>query len=220
MDLILTGIGLLLMWPVWRFILKRSLLDTHRDRLFDLRDELRDKFQAERWDMAAPLYKQLRDLINGYLRHTEGFQYSEFMYIEISIQRNPELQAALKERFKQSFSAVPEEQMRYAMKLRAEARRVMMSHMIFSSFPLAFFTLGLFPFVALYLAICGIAKSISSTGASVFRSAVELHGLLSAFRKLVIAKIARMIIVEDHIEEFASRRALVLGRRQSDQLHA
>lgn len=207
MDLILAGIGLLLMLPVWRYIVKRSLLDAHRDRLFDLRDDLRDHFYEQKWDMGGALYKQLRDLINGYLRYTENFQYSEFNYIEVEIKRNPELQAAMKAKFEKIFSDITEEQMQFVMKLRTEARRVMMSYMILSSFPLALLTLILFPIVGMYVLVGALVEAIFSTGSTFFRSAREVHGLVSIFIKIVIGKIANRLLVEELVEEYSYRQA-------------
>ncbi|MRW89821.1 hypothetical protein GJ699_07485 [Duganella sp. FT80W] len=217
MDLVLSGIGLLLILPVWRYIVKRSLLDTHRDKLFDLRDELRDKFHASGWDMGGPVYKQLRDLLNGYLRYTESFQFIEFIVIETGIQRNPELQAEMKARFEKVFAGMDEEQRHFAIGLRKEARRVMMSHMILSSFPLALITAVLFPFVALYMVLRASMESISSTGLSFSRSARELRELVAAFAKLVVARIAKAFLVEDLVEEYSYRQAHLASNNSSRQ---
>lgn len=207
MDLVISGIGLLLVLPVWRYILKRSLLDMHRDKLFDLRDNLRDTFHEQKWDMSSPLYKQLRDLLNGYLRYTDHFQYSEFVFIESGIRKNPELQTTMKAKFEANFSGISAKQMQYVMRIRAEARRVMMRHMILSSFPLAMLTLILFPVVGIYTLVCAVAKGVASTGLSFFHSAVELHGFFSLFVKLVIEKIARWFLVEDLVEEYSYRQS-------------
>lgn len=207
MDLFMTGIGLLFVLPVWRYIVKRTLLDTHRDRLFDLRDNLRDTFHTNGWDMGSPLYKHLRDLINGYLRYTERFQYAEFRYIENGIKKDSKLQTEMKSRFEKHFSGITSEQMRYVMKLRAESRRVMMSHMVFSSFPLAMLTILLFPFVGIYTLTCEFINAINTRGSPILRSAVEMHGLLSAFIKRVIAKIAKLVLVEELVEEYSYREA-------------
>lgn len=207
MDLILSGIALLLLLPVWRNIVKRSLLDTHRDKLFDLRDELRGKFHSAQWDMNSQVYRQLRDILNGYLRYTESFQFSEFSFIESRIRQNPDLQATMKAKFEEAFIDLEEDQRRFAIKLRSEARRVMMSHMILSSFPLVVMTLALFPIVAAYVAGLAIIRRISSTGSLFTQSAREFTELISAFGKVVIARIARAVLVEDLVEEYSYRQA-------------
>lgn len=208
MDLVITGFGLLMIMPVWRYILKRSLLDTHRDKLFDLRDDLRDTFAANAWDMSGPTYKQLRDLLNGYLRYTEKFVYSEFAYIENSIKNNPELQETMKRRFEENFNNTPEDQHEYIMNLRNEARRIMMSHMIFSSFPLALWTLMLFPIVGIYIAVRGISEGLTARRLSFFHTVIELNAWLSMFVKIVIAKIAKLVLIEDVVEEYSYRQSL------------
>ena len=68
MELIFFGINILLVMAVWHFMLRPSILDHSRDRLFDLRDELRFSFLENNWDIGSASYKRLRDLVNRHLR--------------------------------------------------------------------------------------------------------------------------------------------------------
>jgi hypothetical protein len=192
MDLIITGVGLLLLFPMWRH-LKITLLETHKQKLIELRDDLRNTYFENGWDLNSSAYRQLRDLLNGYSRYAESFTYSEFNYIENAIRKNPQLQAAMKARFEAHFSDVPSEQIAYVRKLRTEARRVMMSHMIFSSFPLAALTLVLFPIVGVFVVTCNFARGLKLNE-------------FSFFIKTTISRIAQVVFAEDLVEEYSLRQ--------------
>jgi hypothetical protein len=67
-HLCLSLLGLIWLWSQWQ----KVSLDECRDNLFDLRQEVRTYFLQRGLPLDHPLYSNLRDLINGYIRFTES----------------------------------------------------------------------------------------------------------------------------------------------------
>lgn len=71
-ELLLLGLGLMLLLLTWDHVIKPTYLDEARDELFDIRDrKVRPFFQQEKLGLHDPAYKELREHINGLLRYTE-----------------------------------------------------------------------------------------------------------------------------------------------------
>jgi len=71
-ELLLLGLGLMLLLLTWDHVIKPTYLDEARDELFDIRDKkVRAFFQEEKLGLHDPAYKELREHINGFLRYTE-----------------------------------------------------------------------------------------------------------------------------------------------------
>jgi hypothetical protein len=203
MELFMMGIGGMLLMLTWRFMLKKSVLDDHRDKLFDLRDSLRSTFVSQGWELESPIYRRLRDLINSYLRFTEHYSFAEFSVLEAGVKRSDELQAALKGKFDKQFSVSTPEQQEFVKKFRRQALSVMMSYMIVSSGPLVIATFLLIPVVACIAFIKLICSVVRAGGSSVLGKAVEIQGLLVALINLTIAYVASWLLVEDIVEEYS-----------------
>jgi len=75
MELTLLGVGLLLLIFSWTKQIRTAILDNTRDDLFDLREEVRERFLQTPAGLHHPLYNELRGLINGHIRYTEGFTF-------------------------------------------------------------------------------------------------------------------------------------------------
>ncbi|MTW11403.1 hypothetical protein GM658_12430 [Pseudoduganella eburnea] len=207
MELIIAGIGILLINLMWRKMLKRSLLDTHRDKLFDLRDNLRATFRKNDWDMNSPIYRHVRDLLNGYLRYTERFSYSEFNYIETAVKHNKDLQRAMKERFERNFVCDSVDQSKYIAALRHEARQIMMSYMLTSSGWMVLLIVFFLPIVVVVMLLGGFIRALKASGLSVFTKMVELREVCTSFVRLTLAFIAAAVLTEDLVEEYSYRQA-------------
>lgn len=78
---IFLGAGILICIAAWRWMYCPSLLDQTRDRLFDLREEVREYFLNAGYGLNHPHYKVLRDLLNGHLRHTDRFSLAAFVWM-------------------------------------------------------------------------------------------------------------------------------------------
>lgn len=207
MDLILSGVSILVLLAVWHFMLRKSILDDHRDRLFDLRDELRHVFIANGWAMDTPLYKRLRDQINGYLRFTERYSFAQFVFLEKKVAGNPDLRAYLKTKAQSQFPCVGDEQHEYVEKFRRDAVNVMMSYMILSSGPLLILSIILLPIVAVQSVFAIISGGVAAGGRVLLKKATETRHTFMALVRVTVATLASKILYEDFVEEYSYRQA-------------
>jgi hypothetical protein len=205
MDMFLVGLYGLMLLAMWKYMFKRTILDDHRDRLFDLRDHLRAKFVQEGWSMNDPIYRRLRDLINGYLRFTESYSFHEFLVLERGVRHNPELQSHLKARMTADFETTTTGQAEFVAKFRHDAVGIMMSYMTVSSGPLFTVMLFLLPVIAVARLATVCVKGVMVGGASVFGHAVELQELALMLIKYAIAVVANWLHFEEFVEEYSYR---------------
>jgi hypothetical protein len=203
MQLLMCGLGGILILLTWRFMLKKSVLDDHRDKLFDLRDSLRATFVTKGWGLESPIYGRLRNLINSYLRFTDHYSFWEFTALESGVKHSEELQVALKERVDKKFATSIPEQQEFVKQFRREAVSVMMSYMIVSSGPLVIATFLLIPVVACFAIIKTICSIVRAGGSSVLGKAVEIQELLVVLINLTIAVVASWLLIEDFVEEYS-----------------
>lgn len=96
MELALFGFGVLAMLMGWRYAWRPTALDCARDRLFDLRESVRAEFVEREWGLDHPMYKTLRDLINGHLRYTERVHFFGLVAFHVKLASHPDLRASLK----------------------------------------------------------------------------------------------------------------------------
>jgi hypothetical protein len=206
MELIAVGISGLLLLAIWGFALKRAILDVHRDQLFDLRDELRRVFATNGWGMDSQLYRNLRDLINGYLRFTERYSLAKYSWIANRVKTDPELQSVMHERMASKFVSTDATQQAYVANLRRRALTVMTNYMILSSGPLLFATVVLFPF-ALAVAIAKqLFRLVRRGGTSFFNKAIEVHELATVAVDLAAAVLAKRLLRKDFVEEYSFKQ--------------
>jgi hypothetical protein len=207
MELIFIGVNGLLLMLAWRLMLKKSVLDSHRDRLFDLRDQLRESFIQKGWSLDLPIYRRLRDLINGYLRFTESYSFGEIVYLETEVKRNDKIRIALAEKFAEKFKADTAEQQAFVTEFRRKAVGVMMNYMIVSSGPLLLLFVLMLPVVALMSVAKLITSLVKVGGLSIFGKAVEVQELIGALMRLTVALIAEKLLFKDFVEEYSYRQA-------------
>jgi hypothetical protein len=207
METILFGLNGLLLLSLWRYMLKKSVLDDHRDKLFDLRDELRATFASNGWDMSAPIYKRLRDLINGYLRFTETYSFAEFFLIERGVRRNARVNAELAQRIARDFKANDVQQQEFIRDFRRRAVTVMMSYMIMGSGPLFMATVLAFPVAAIVMLFLFLCSLVHAGGRTVVAKTDEFGGVVLALLRFTVAKVAKAFIIEEFVEEYAYRPA-------------
>lgn len=203
METILFGLNGLLLLALWRFMLKKSVLDDHRDKLFDLRDELRATFANNGWDMSAPIYKRLRDLINGYLRFTETYSFAEFFLIERGVRRNERINAELAQRMARDFNAGDPRQQEFILDFRRRAVSVMMSYMIMGSGPLFMATVLAVPVAAVVMLCLCLGSLVRAGGRTVVAKTDAFSGVLISLVRFTVAKIAKLFIIEEFVEEYA-----------------
>jgi len=127
------GINIILLFYVWKFILRPSILDYFRDRLFDLREEVRDFYILKNIPLSDNTYKSLRDLLNNHLRFTEKLSLSNVFYFSAKIDKNIELKNFIKHEIENKFKTDDERLSIFIKKARLTSSRILIYYMIFSS---------------------------------------------------------------------------------------
>lgn len=135
MELVLFGLGLFLLFVTWRWMLKPSLLDATRDKLFDLRESMRAYFIDTKEGLEHPAYKDLRMLLNGHLRYTEDLSFVGFMLTIFGAINHREDFAAVRDKLDKKFNSHTdsEETRRYIKKVRLTASAIMFEYMVKTS---------------------------------------------------------------------------------------
>ncbi|MDR3382330.1 hypothetical protein [Cupriavidus basilensis] len=207
MTQMLLGINLLLIIVMWVFIVRPSLLDHHRDQLFDLRDEVRTRFVSEGWDLDTPLYQHLRDLLNGHLRLTEEHSFSQFVVMQASLRDKAEAQEWLKQRVEKHLRGSNPAQQAFVMDIRHRSVQILLSYIVSSSGPLMIATTIVFP---IFLAM-GLMKLCQKVGVAGINS---VSGTISGVKRTLSrtfsassTSVGNAIFKEDFIERCSYTRA-------------
>lgn len=133
-ELLLSGVGILAIMATWKFVWLPTVLDTTRDALFDLRDrKLRRYFLAKGVGLDHPVYAKLRHLLNGHLRYTKSLSLSQFVYIQMQIDKDKEAAAARFAEFDRKFKVDDPELQKFVDRIRLESSVAMLSYMVSSS---------------------------------------------------------------------------------------
>lgn len=162
MQLFLLGLGTLSLIAVWHFMIRKTILDHYRDKLFDLRDELRATFVQNGWDLENPVYAKLRLLTNGYLRSTEIYNFIPFQHLESQVQKQPHLMAGMRKELKGEFEVKDQELQNFVTEYRKRALGIMLEYMISSSSLANLLCCVLVPVVMLVAAIYYLGRSAVS----------------------------------------------------------
>lgn len=164
MELVMLGISVMLVIVVWHYMLMRTVVDATRDKLFDLRDEIRQTFKEREWDMNSDTYRSLRDLMNGYLRFTEEYSFWRFVYLELSVIADKRLVQAIDEHAKKRFMAVAPEQLDFVRLMRSMAVNVVLEYSVYSSGLLLAMSLVVAPYVLVKKVISVFNQGVGSIG--------------------------------------------------------
>ena len=145
MDLLLTGIALLGVLLTWRYIWRPTMVADTRDRLFDVRDDLRATFAAvDKLD--HPDYLAARSLLNAEIRYIER---SSLIASSVALSMLKQMDPA---KIQLPVFSVSDETLRDSLrKARMSASDLVLGHLVTSSpiwFPLAlvglpFFIIGM-----------------------------------------------------------------------------
>lgn len=208
MELFLVGINILILMVVWKFMLRKTILDHHRDQLFDLRDKLRADYLRNGWDLNSAMYRRLRSLINGYLRFTEDYTLIPYFWLNAHVVQSDELQVELKRRVDREFHTNSVEEAKYIKEFRLNALQIMMGYMTLSSGPLLILSTLLVPIVLVW-SIAQIATRGVRVASSVFcRKTVDFKETLMALSRLVVGIVAQKFLHAEFVEEYSYQRGL------------
>jgi len=129
-QLVLFGVGVLAILSTWHWMYQPSLLDQTRDKLFDLRDEVRAHFVANGYSLDDRPYRAIRDLLNGHLLHTNRLSFSHFVAIAAWMQSNQKEAGLLREKLDRLFKTDDTALAEYLRKVRKQAALIMLEYMI------------------------------------------------------------------------------------------
>ena len=208
MELAVLGINILLLMAVWRFMLRKTMLDSSRDILFDLRDELRITFVRNGWNLNSPSYKHLRDLVNGHLRFTEEMSVSRVAYINAAIKKDKELLVYQHEKIVKIFASSDPAQKRFIDEFRKRAVTVSMNYAVYSSGWLLLISLCVFPFVATWKICTLVNRQVDLTANVCAHSLRHIGRTLSLVMAASAACIGNAFLQPDFVEGYSYRKGI------------
>lgn len=134
MELTLFGIGLILMIFTWPYIWRPTVLDSARDKLFDLRDnKVRQHFLQRGLGLDHPVYVALRNLLNGHLRHTESLTFFHFTYLAGWAESHRAEEVGIRQKIDAMFATEDPDLQRLVKSVREQSSLIMIEYMVESS---------------------------------------------------------------------------------------
>lgn len=118
---------------IWEKVLKPSILDHYRDKLFDLREEVREYYLAQGIPLSHDTYVQLRNLINSHLRFTEEMSLIKVAFFAYRIEKNKGLKKYLQRSIENNFTTNNRELSLFIKSTRKKAVDILLEYMVFSS---------------------------------------------------------------------------------------
>ena len=174
-GLAISFLALVISWKFW----KRTIRDSVRDDLFDVRDEWRSYWISHGLDLANPSYAKFRSEINCYLRFTSTYRFSDILYVA---QNSKRIKSALGTE-RDSNIRLNQETLDFMRNLNGRAFTCLQAYMVLTSI-LIIPTLALVPVFA-------CVKRIS-IAVSFARSTVKLAQTTPYFRPELIRQAAHL----------------------------
>ena len=152
---------LMFLWNGWQ----RIRLDIARDELFDLRDKTRDFFAARPNGLTDPVYRELRNLINGYIRWGSSLHFLGMLYFINTTP--PKLVLYMRHRMQIQFRSEDVMVATFVAQARATAAQTMQKYLLLSS---AIWLLYFAFFATLYF-----NKLLAQNGRHLYRIAARIR---------------------------------------------
>lgn len=188
-------------------MLRKTILDYTRDKLFDLRDELRATFVEEQWDLGSPIYKRLRDLVNSHLRFTEDFSIWGITYLAATLKGEHELQASMQRRIAAEFCTSNKKQEAFIGEFRKRAMISVLQYAVYSSGFLLCISIIYFPFVLATNLFEAFGRGVGAAYSSIYRSQLT-HFITSAMASSS-QRIASWLFISSQVETYSYRKGMV-----------
>lgn len=214
MEFLLLGVNTLLLLAVWRFMIKRTVLDHTRDKLFDLRDEVRSTFVSKNWDLSAPAYKKLRDLLNGHLRFTEDYSIWKVLFLNDLIGKNAHLKSEIHEKFEKTFTSSDPDQLAYMHTVRKRALKAVMEFSVFGSGLLMVLTVVFTPFMLLLKILNVMGRGFDAATEVCERATHNIGKTTASVMSSVINIFSSRLITSDWLEPYSYK----IGSTQNARL--
>jgi len=128
------GLGIAAFMVVWRFVVQKSLLDYYRDKLFDLREEVR-AFFLKHESLEAHSYALMRGLLNGQIRYLDRASMVRLAAVQHYLEQNPEARAILTEESDIFYAETDPEVRKYLDSVRVRAYHYMVCYLVASCIP-------------------------------------------------------------------------------------
>lgn len=199
-------LSLLLLMTVWRFVLRRSLLDQARDRLFDLRDDLRSAYVQNGWPLDASEYKQARDLINAHLHFLESISAWQIFTLQAGMATNAQLRRLVEHRYETMFANVPVERAMIVQLHRRKSLQIVTEYAVTNS--LLLITLGvlMFPVIVVERTFSAARRGAVSFLDIGSRSVAGLGSTVANLTERALQRVAKWVIQPQAIEQCAVYR--------------
>lgn len=208
MELLLFGVNVLILIAVWKLMIRKTILDNSRDKLFDLRDELRNTFLERGWGLNSPMYKKLRDLLNGHLRFTESYSVSQIVFMEAGVKSNKHLEAELHTRFGNKFVTGNAEMDKYVKSIRSRSLVAVMDFAVYSSGFLLFLSAMITPFFLVAKMVGVVNRGVDAVMLVCFRSVFHFGKFASNTFASSARLIASTIFAPDVFESHSYRKGI------------
>ncbi|MCW5617027.1 MAG: hypothetical protein KIT32_18070 [Rhodocyclaceae bacterium] len=144
----LFGIGILLLMASWKYMLHPSMLDSARDRLFDLRENVRTYFISSGKGLEHPAYGALRALINSHLRYTEEITFGRIVAQMVWLKDHEAAYQRVRKDVDKALAVQDATVQAYAREVRIKSALIVMDYAVKTS--LAGIFLSLIGFVIIY----------------------------------------------------------------------
>ncbi len=191
-EVVLAAFNILLLMLIWECFLKKTLLDTHRDRLFDLRCELREKF-AQKKALDTEAYKQTRELINAQIALTENLSILQYVLWSEAIKEKDEIKLYIEKKNHYRFAIDDEELSKVIEQTRIKASHICIDYMIFSSLWMTVTILVL----GFIVAACLIVKNLVSNCRKMFSQAFRKD----VFHQIITTTTSKLNLSQDVVED-------------------
>ncbi len=181
---------------IWHFVAKRTVLDHTRDKLFDLRDQIRADHLANGWGLENDAYKNLRKMLNAYLRYTEIYSIWKIISLHRNLSKNPHLTEFVRKKINTSFATKNEKQAQYIQSVREKAFVILTEFSICYSGLLIVISMVMMPYVLLksLISICSCGLS---TSLEIFkRDILHIYGTLKRVWKISANEMSNKLLDE------------------------
>lgn len=190
-NTIFFAINILLALIIWKYMLRKSLLDHFRDKLFDIRDEVREYYILKNISLDDITYITLRELLNSQLRFIDNWSIYDILYASYKI-KDDHIKSLIKNEINSKLSTDDEKLSEFIIKIRGRSGFVISNYIVFSSLP----------FVSLMIitSLCCIPLLIFKWMFQSIRRELNLiNDMLLFFSKVV----NRFVGTQDDIEEIS-----------------
>jgi hypothetical protein len=198
---VLFGAGLIMLFVVWKYMIQPTLIDHFRDKLFDLRDSVREHF-LQRGELGSPEYRQLRDLLNSHILYIEKATLFAFLHLVVTSKKDPETTDAFNTTRRGKLSDDPE-----VNKFRRAASDIVVQFATHGSLVVWLVALVGAPFVVIYeVTVAIIKRSVKALPKVDFARAIEF-----LFRSLGLVggrKPSMQAVIERASRDYVRRETL------------